>query len=148
MLVRRHLAAVAGVLVLLGFSGAGTVWAEDLVSHWKELLAGAKLERQSHVSSGSGAGAGLSTTWDLCRDGTFHSSHSSTASVEAPGSLSLSTNAVTHTGRWSVEIRGEEALLVLMYRDGRRIAHALSADGPTTSLDGERVTSMRSSICP
>lgn len=145
---RASSTAMVGMLVLLGFSGASGLWAQDSVSHWQDLLAGAKLERGSHVSSGEGAGSTVKMSWDLCRDGTFHSSHSSTASAEVPGSVSLSTNQVSHTGRWSVEIQGQEAFLVLTQRDGRRITYHLTSDGQTTSLNGDRVSHRRSPLCP
>ena len=124
------------------------MWAEDLLGQWNELLTGAKLERRLHASSGAAAESSVMTTWDLCRDGTFHSSQSATASVKVPGSLSLITNQVSHTGRWSVEIRGQDALLVFTPRDGQRSTYTLTSDGQETYLDGERVVRTRSPVCP
>jgi len=114
---------------------------------WKDRLAGARLERQSHISRGAGAEAGVQSIWDLCRDGTFHTSHSSSASIDIPGSLSLSTNQVSDTGKWSVEIHDQDALLRLAFRNGRPITHRLHLEGPTMYLDGEQVSFTRSTLC-
>lgn len=141
---RRPTIAAFLLLVPLFISDVGAV--EDPGAHWKESLAGTKLEQQWHASGGP-TDATAKTTWHLCPDGTFRSSHSATASVEAQGSLSLSSNQVTHSGRWSVETRGQDVFLVLRQRDGRTISYRLSSDGQTTYLDGQGVIQTRSRLC-
>jgi len=143
----RQLPFVAFIL-LIPFFVADAGQADDLIGHWKESLAGTKLEQQSHASGGTTTDATAKTTWHLCRDGTFRSSHSATASVEAHGSLSLSANQVTQRGRWSVENREQEAFLVLTQRDGHTISYRLTSEGQTTYLDGKAVTQTRSRLCP
>lgn len=143
----RYRLVVTGGVLLFGFSAASAIWAEDIVSDWEDILTGTKLELQSHVSAGAAAGSGVRSTWDLCRDGTFHSSHSSTASVEIPGSKSLSTNQVSHAGKWRVEGQGQNALLILTYREGQGITYQLTSDSQTIYLQGDRVSHTKSLVC-
>ena len=139
--------AIVGSLVFLANLWTGALYAEDSVGSWVELLSGAKFVRQA-TSGVTGAESKVKMSWDLCPNGVFYSSQAATASVEAPGSMSLSTNQVTHTGRWSVEIQGSDALLVLTQRDGRRITYHLTSDAGTTFLEGEPVRQTRSTVCP
>ena len=148
MLVGCHRPTIVAVLLFVPCFVAVMVSADDPIGHWKESLAGTKLEQQSHASGGTTADARSTTTWHLCRDGTFRSTHSATASVVAPGSLSLSANQVTHRGRWSVESREQDASLVLTHRDGHTNSYRLTSDGQTTYLDGQPVLQTRSRLCP
>jgi hypothetical protein len=138
---------IVAILALLLFSDPGMLRAEDPVNYM-EMLSGAKLERNSRVSSGLGSDSSIKIAWDLCPDGTFRSSHSATSSVEGSGSQSLSINQTSNTGRWSVEMQGQDALLVLIPRGGQRTVYQLVFDGQTLYLEGEKVGRTRSRVCP
>ena len=140
--------AIVGSLVFLATSWTGALYAEDAVGSWVKLLSGMKLVRHAQASGVPGAESTVKMSWDLCPNGVFYSSQAATASVEAPGSISLSTNQVTHTGQWSVQTVGSDALLVLAQQDGRRITYHLTADSGTTFLEGEAVRQMPSTACP
>ena len=141
---------IIGVLLVSGSLvniGAGSAEAGP-VTQWEDLLAGMALKRVSSHSSGDGGGFTATSVWHLCRGGSFRYSHSSTVSVEAPGSLGSSTNQTSQTGRWSVVIKGSETLLVLKHSSGAQTLHPLAYDGEQTYLDGEPVFRAPSHGCP
>jgi len=138
---------IVGIFALLIVSEPGMLRAED-PANYMEMLSGAKLERETRVSSGLGSASNIKIAWDLCPDGSFRSSHSATSSVEASGSQSLSMNQTSNTGRWSVEMQGQDAVLVLIPRGGQRTVYQLVFDGQTLYLEGEKVGRSRSRVCP
>ena len=143
------LAAVLIGVLLFSESLETTAWSAETgpVTQWEDLLAGMMLERVSSHSSGNGGGFTATSVWHLCRDGSFRYSHSSSASVEAPGSLGSSTSQISQTGRWSVAVKGGEALLVLRHSNGTQTLYPITYDGENTSLDGERVSRVPSKQC-
>ena len=141
---------IIGVLLFSGSLVETGAWSAETgpAIQWEDLLAGMMLKRESSHSSGDGGGFRATSVWHLCRGGSFRYSHSSTVSVEAPGSLGSSTSQVSQTGRWSVVIKGSEALLVLKHSNGTQTSHLIAYDGEQTYLDGERVIRAPSHECP
>jgi hypothetical protein len=126
--------------------------ASALVGEWRALLVGMKLEQLESYSnydrSGAGGGYSRRAVWHLCADGRFTSSYSAHAAVDADAASGLGTSAEEASGRWTVEVRAGQAVLVLAADDGTQATHALGYDGEKTFLDGERVFRVPSDACP
>jgi hypothetical protein len=145
----RRSGLIVGLFVSALLAEPGAWAAEpDPTTQWEDRLAGMVFKRESSHSSGEGGGFTATSVWHLCRGGSFRYSHSSTASVEAPGSLGSSTSQISQTGRWSVAIKGGQALLVLRYKDGTQTSYALAYDGVKTYLEGEPLFPGPSRNCP
>jgi hypothetical protein len=120
----------------------------SVTNHWHDLLAGMMLKRLEQYSSGAGGGYNMSTVWHLCRDGRFSYMHSSHVTVNVPGGEGMSSadEDVRH-GRWRVEVKGTDALLILTEDNGAVRSHALAYDGEKTYLDNQRVFRVASEEC-
>jgi hypothetical protein len=145
--LRRALIAALFFGAFLAQAGAWSA-EPDLAAQWEARLADMALTLESRRIGGEGGRSSVTAVWHLCRGGGFRHTRSATVSAEAPGSQSSSMSQVSQTGRWSVAFMDGRAILVLRYKDGTQVSHALAAEGDTISLDGEPVSRAPSRDCP
>jgi hypothetical protein len=115
---------------------------------WYDLLAGMMLKQLSSYSSGSSGGYSSTTVFHLCRDGSFSYYSGGSVSVYVEGATGGGTNESRDSGRWSVEVSGQEAFLVLDSDSGESVRLQLYYDGEKTFVNGARYFRVASDACP
>jgi hypothetical protein len=115
-----------------------------VVKQWQGLLGGMMLKTFSTYSDGQSGGMAASSTWHFCRTGEFAYAHESSIVVEG-----MSSGGQEHRqGRWRIDVRGTQPMLILTDDEGRVTTHGLGFDGKATFVDKEKVHRVASEVCP
>lgn len=122
------------------------------LQQWRQMLGGMMLKRMSSYYSGSFdgsyVGGSSSETLHLCSDGSFAYFSSSQVAADGGGGASgYSGGSGGNTGKWDLQMMGNQVTLVLSFDNGEQSQHVITYDGEKTLLDGERVYRVRSDRC-
>lgn len=102
-----------------------------IAQQWKENLSGCKLSYFSRYSSGSSGGYTSETAIDLCPQGFFrYGVEDETVWNAVPGTLTggYSMQYGKGSGKWQVVSRGQQAVLILNFYNGKVYEYILSTN--------------------
>lgn len=107
---------------------------------WKQWLSDMSLRRMSSYSSGTSGGSSSQSRIDLCANGFFSYTSSSSVSIDVGGVFGNSSGNNSGQGKWEVLDAGNGiGLLRLNFNDGRVWEYQLSSnEKEETYLDGVR----------
>ncbi len=115
-----------------------------LAEQWKSRIAGRQL-----LYFYTASGFSEKQSYDFCSDGTFAMNvDNSASSSDFGGSFSAATQG-GNAGTWRVVVQGNQAVLMLMLRDGgtRQFTLANTSNGVGMLLNGKKFLSQASSRC-
>ncbi len=97
---------------------------------------------------GSYSGYNTTTTFDLCRDGTFSYHHSSQSSFDNVGGFGVAAGRDKSLGTWKVSTRADGgSILEFQYPNGEEAEYELTYDKGKTLLNGTRYFRTQSEKC-
>lgn len=127
-----------------------------LQEQWRGLLAGNMLRRvSSYYSSGldgSYVSDSSSQTLHLCSDGSYTYLASSSSAIDGGGGYGYGASGygsggASDSGRWFIELMGDQVVLALQSEQGESSHHAMRYANDQTFLDGDRVYRVPSDRC-
>ncbi|HEX9729070.1 MAG TPA: hypothetical protein VGA37_11245 [Gemmatimonadales bacterium] len=106
---------------------------------WDQWFRGKRLTQMSSYSSSGGSGGYSShNTWDLCRDGRFFFSGSSSVSVDVGGASGYNGAQDAGAGQWRIVEQGPVGGVELRWAGGQVTQHRLEYQDQATYIDGTR----------
>lgn len=120
---------------------------QESTSGWGDMLKNARLTYMHTYSSGTGSYGGYTTgggfsdkeVIDLCAQGFFNHSSSSSMSIDTGGAFGHSSNSGQGSGTWKVIVNAQgQDVLQLNFYNGQVYEYALSLEDNKTYLNGTR----------
>lgn len=119
-------------------SGPGGQDSSQLAQEWQQFFNGMRATYLSSFSSGLSGGSSEKVEYDLCSDGQFAYSSSSSLSIDTGGASAFSGGSSANSGTWRIVTQGNQAFMELAWSDGDVSNITLEFTDDKTYFNGSR----------